>query len=266
MMKKLLLTLSLLLNSIDIVHATEPLKVGTTQFTYPFVIQGGNHQLFGFDIAMMTYICATLQRKCEYHIMKFDELLPAVASKKIDVAVNSITITPERAEIVNFSTPYLVSETRFLAQENMSQTPFSVKLLSTSKIGGLTGTITKEEIVSLGVDKPDITYFNEEGNMIEALNAGHIDLALVDEPTAAYWAAHSAGALIAFGKPIKYGFGLGIAVNKDETDLLKAINAALLKYQSSKNFKIDYAMYIEYALSTPSKGINLRPHRNRDVA
>ena len=251
LMKKLLLTLSFLLTSIGILHADEPLKIGTTQFTYPFVIQGGNHQLFGFDIAMMTYICATIHRSCEYRIMKFDELLPAVANKEIDVAVNSITITPQRAQIVDFSTPYLVSKTRFLAQKNMNKTPFSVKLLSTSKIGGLTGTITKEELLSLGVNNPNITYYKQEGNMIEALTAGNIDLALVDEPTAAYWATHSAGELIEFGKSITYGFGLGIAVNKEETELLKKINAALQKYQNSKNFKIDYAMYIQYAFQAP---------------
>lgn len=243
--KKLSLAL-LLLVSLG-VSANPPLRVATTQFTYPFVIQGGNHQLYGFDIAMMTYICATIHRDCQYQIMTFNELLPAVINNKADVAVNSITITPERSELVNFSVPYLVSETQFLAQARLQQQPFSIKFLSTSRIGGLIGTITNEEVISLGVVKPNIIYFNHENDMIEALNTGSIDLALVDEPTASYWAGHSAGSLVAFGKTITYGFGLGIAVNKAQTALLKQINAAIFQYQRSPNFKVDYATYLEYA-------------------
>lgn len=244
-MKKLRLASFLLLATMATVHADKPLQIGITQLTYPFVIQGEN-QLYGFDIAMMTYVCTTIQRECQYKIMPFNQLLPAVASKQVDVAVSAITITEARSEIVNFSIPYFISETRFIAQEKMGQHQITVELLSNSKIGGLKGTIVDAEISSLGVTKPDITHFDSETAMIEALNEGSIDLALLDEPTAIYWQVHSAGKFITIGKPITYGFGLGIAINKEEIALLKEINAALLEYQNSKNFKIDYAMYLEY--------------------
>jgi len=244
--KKMRLVFPLLFAGAINAHADAPLRVGVTQFTYPFVMQAGSHQFYGFDIAMMTYICATIHRDCQYHIMVFSDLIPAVANKEIDVAINSITITPSRAEIVNFSMPYLVSETRFLAQSDMRKSKFSIALLATLRIGGLKGTITNEELLSLGVTKPKITYFNLENDLVSALISDKIDVALVDEPTANYWVQHSAGQLVTFGKPIAYGFGLGVAVNQDDTALLKEINAAIIKYQSSKNFNIDYETYLEY--------------------
>lgn len=243
--KKLCLAGLFLLASITTVQAAKPLRVATTQLFYPFVIQAAN-QLYGFDIAMMSYVCAQIQRECKYKIMPFSELLTSVANKETDVAVSSITITEERAQIVNFSTPYLVSETRFLAQAKIGKQPIDIKFLSTAKIATLAGTIMDDAIKSLGVATPDISHFNSESDMIEALTEGTVDLALLDAPTAIYWQEHSAGTLLAVGKPFTYGFGLGIAVNKEETDLLQKINAAVLQYQNSNNFKVDYSMYLEY--------------------
>lgn len=243
--KKLCLASLFLLASITTPHAAKPLRIATTQLFYPFVIQAAN-QLYGFDIAMMTYVCAQLQRECKYQIMPFSELLSSVANKNADVAVSSITITAARAQIVNFSTPYLVSENRFLAQAKLGKQPIDVKFLSTAKIATLKGTIMDDAIKSLGVANPNISHFNGESDMIEALTEGTVDLALLDAPTAIYWQEHSAGTLLAVGQPFAYGFGLGIAVNKEETDLLKKINAAVLQYQNSNNFKIDYDMYLEY--------------------
>ncbi len=243
--KKWCLACVLLIVSITPAQAEKPLRIATTQLFYPFVIQATN-QLYGFDIAMMTYICAKIQRQCDYKIMPFGQLLPSVANKNTDLAVSSITITEDRAQIVNFSIPYFMSETRFLAQTKMGKSPINAKTLSEYKIATLEGTIMDDAVRSLGVVNPQISHFDSESDMIEAVVAGTVDLALLDAPTAIYWQEHSAGTLLAVGKPFTYGFGLGIAVNKEETDLLKQINAAVLEYQNSENFKVDYGMYLEY--------------------
>lgn len=243
--KKLGIACLILLTSITSAQAAKPLRIATTQLFYPFVIKAAN-QLYGFDIAMMTYICEQVQRECKYEIMPFSQLLPSIADKKADLAVSAITITADRAQIVNFSTPYLVSEISFLAQSTIGKRQIDVTFLSSAKIATLAGTIMDDAVKSLGVVNPNITHFNSEPDMIEALIDGIVDLALLDAPTATYWQGHSAGALVAIGKPFPYGFGLGIAVNKEEIDLLNQINAAVLKYQNSNNFKIDYGMYLEY--------------------
>lgn len=242
-MKKLYWLFLFLLTALFPVHAqNQPLRVATTGFTPPFVMQG-RHQLYGFDIAMISYICATIKRDCEYQPMPFDQLLTAVADNKADVAVSGISITTERYALVDFSIPYMVSNTRFLGKSNLANRVIDAKLLSTSRIGTITGKVFDQELLSLGAINPKIVHFNNEPAMIEALTAGTIDLALLDDPTANYWQQTTNGALVSMGNPIPYGFGLGIAIHKQEAALTDAINAAIHQFQTSTDFKTNYNTY-----------------------
>ena len=242
-MKKIRWSLLLLLTSILPAQAQNPpLRVATTRFTSPFVMQS-KQQLYGFDIAMTSYICATLKRDCEYLRMPFDELLTSVASNKADIAISGITITPERYNLVNFSIPYMDSNTRFLGRSKMANSIMNAELLSTSNIGIIKGKVFDEELLSLGASNPHITHFDEETAMIDALNSGTIDFVLLDDPTAIYWQQTTDGALVTIGKPIKYGFGLGIAINKDQSTVADAINIAIRQYQKSDDYKTNYNIY-----------------------
>ncbi len=72
-----------------------------------------------------------------------------------------------------------------------------------------------------------------------------IDFALMDSPSAYFWDIHSSGALKMIGDPIPSGIGFGIAVNKEETLLLHAINKALLIYLQSDDFKLHKSVYFD---------------------
>ena len=137
-----------------------PLRVAVSHFMPPFVIQGANQQFYGFDIAMMGFICARLERHCQFYPMSFDKLLDAVINKKADVAVSSITITADRAELVNFSTPYLPSRSRFVATTELASAKYTPTLLDNKKIGVQKGTIFANQIKSINIKNPTITYFD----------------------------------------------------------------------------------------------------------
>ena len=226
--------------------AGEPLNVGIESFTPPFVIQGSDNNIYGFDVEMMSSLCKMMQRTCQFRVMRFDELLPAVASKKIDVAVSSITITAERSQTVNFSIPYLLSYSRFLTTrvQGANQT-FSLDLLNNKKIGVAAGTVFANEIQMMGVKNASIQSYPTTEAALEALNNGEVDFILVDNPTATYWAANSANAFVTIGEPYMYGYGFGIAVNKTETNLLQTINKLLVQYQGSDEYKMNYTRYLQ---------------------
>jgi len=192
--------------------ANEPLNVGITSFGPPFVMHGSHNEVFGFDIDMMNSLCKILQRTCQYHVMRFDQLLTAVANNTVDVAVSAITITPERSKIVNFSLPYLLSYSRFLTKSPITQ-GFSLELLNNKTIGIEAGTIFADQIKSMGVKNPTIREFERSEDLLEELRAGNLDFVLLDSPTTLYWEANSAGAFVKVGPAYMYGFGLGIATN-----------------------------------------------------
>lgn len=226
------------------VHSAGPtLVVAVDNFSPPFVLRGANSQLYGFDIAMMENICQRIHRTCKYKPMPFNRLLDAVQQGQAEIAVGSIIITPERMTKVNFSIPYLLSESRFLGRTELAKQPFQIALLNDRKIGVESGTVFPDVLSSL-ISKPQMTLYDNLDDVIVALHDGDIELALMDAPTALYWQSQSSGTLTALGKPFSYGFGLGIAVNRNSPDLLNKINRAISDYEKSTAFKGDYQKYM----------------------
>ncbi|CEG58199.1 transporter substrate-binding domain-containing protein [Legionella fallonii] len=225
--------------------AGPPLNVGIQGFNPPFEIQGADNEIYGFDVDMMNGLCKIMDRTCVFHVIKFDLLLDAVESKKIDVAVSSITITAGRSALVNFSLPYLLSYSRFLGPSANKTQPFSLALLSNKKIGVEAGTIFADQIKVLGIINPTIKQYDTMELLVEALGKKDVDYILFDSPTATYWAANSGGEFSVIGPPLLYGYGFGIAINKEDRQLLLDINRALLQYQNSEEYKMNYNKYLE---------------------
>ncbi len=87
-----------------------------------------------------------------------------------------------------------------------------------------------------------ITY-NYEDEVINALNQGYIDYALLDRATTRFWASQSNGALSEIGQPIPLGLGFGIAVNPSNPILLPESKDSLIVYQNSPAFQKDFETY-----------------------
>jgi polar amino acid transport system substrate-binding protein len=220
------------------------LNIGTESFSPPFEMQGSKNEIYGFDIDMMNSLCKMMQRTCKYHIMRFDLLLEAVNRRELDMAISSITITPERTKTVSFSIPYLLSYSRFLIKASSKNEPFSLAYLNGKKIGVEAGTIFPQQIEAMGVKNPQIKMYATVSDQLTGLSKGEVDLILMDNPTAVYWASNSSETFKLEGPSYMYGYGLGIAVNPGEPGLLGALNQALLQYQSSPEYKQNFDRYL----------------------
>ena len=242
-MRKILQTLILLYCTTTFSADLQPaLRIAVPHFTPPYVMQGYKNNVTGFDIVMLTRICDYMRVKCKFVPMSTDDLLQAVADQQADLAVGALAITLAGYQKVNFSMPYLLSNVRFLglsAQQKWSPT------YKNAKIGVTAGGEFPAELTPMANMPKKIISFQHSTQMIDALNKGNIDLALMDNATTIYWQNHSSGKFIAVGKQFSLGFGLGIAVNLDNVALVKAVNAAILKYESTPEFKELYSMYFD---------------------
>ena len=92
-------------------------SVGTNAEYPPFeYLEDG--KVAGLDADIVELISKKTGIKYEWKNMNFDGLIPALQTKKIDVAIAGMSITPERAKAVNFSIPYLTSNVTFIANKN----------------------------------------------------------------------------------------------------------------------------------------------------
>ena len=191
----------------------------------------------------MERVCATIQYKCQFIAMPFKQLLPAVEADKVDLAIGSIIITPERASQVTFSSPYFLSRLRFLGREAVQADKITPKQLINKKIG-ITDQVFAPALKKLGVNDSQIVIYPQEDTLVKALTTGDIQFALVDNATAVYWHRNSSGNLKVVGDPFAFGYGMGIAISIKNASLVKPINAAVLHYQNSGAFLLDFHKYL----------------------
>ncbi|WP_454785085.1 transporter substrate-binding domain-containing protein [Legionella sp. WA2024007413] len=221
-----------------------PLIVATEMFNPPFIMQGANKQLFGFDIEMMEDICEIIHRKCIYRSEFMENtLLSSIEKHEADIGVSSITITLERSERVNFSYPYLPSDVQYLALKKWAAIPFSKDVLNEKKIGVQVGTIYEQVIKESGLSDVQIINYSSTNRLIKALGQGEVDFILQDALAAQYWITQIP-IFTTFGKPFTYGYGFGIAVNKSDKELLQQINNALVEFEENGQFKKTYDRYV----------------------
>lgn len=221
-----------------------PLIIATETFNPPFIMQGANKQLFGFDIEMMEFICQNIHRNCQYRPDFLENSIISIVEKhEADIGVASITITLERAQHVNFSHPYLPSDAQYLALKKWAAVPYSKDAFDGKKIGIQAGTIFEKVINDSGFSNVQIIKYNSTPQLIQALNDGRVDFILQDALSAQNWVMQLQ-VFTTYGKPFSSGYGFGIAVNKDNSELLEQINEALHEYQKNGQFKKNYDKYI----------------------
>ncbi|CDZ76300.1 ABC transporter arginine-binding protein 1 precursor [Legionella massiliensis] len=228
----------------SVLHADERiLKVAVSAYEPPFVIQESNNKFYGFDIALIEAICRSINYRCQYIPMPFSRLLPAIESNQVDMAVGSIFITPERANRVLFSSPYFLSRLRFLVRGATKDGSLNAQAFAGRNIG-VTNTSFTAPLKQWGVKNSQIVNYKQEDALVKALNNGYIQFALLDNSTAVYWHQNSSGNLKVFGPPIIFGYGVGIAISPKNAALVSPINEALLKYQNSPGFTLNFHKYL----------------------
>lgn len=223
-----------------------PLRVAVPAFSPPFVMQGTPQHYYGFDIEIIEAVCKKLERRCEYMPMAFDDLLPALTAEKADVAIGGLMITLKRSDVIRFSAPYLVSKAQFIAAKKTPiKTPFEMRHLAGEKLGVLTDGAFSHTVRLMSQNKPKLTLFKQDSDIISALNTHQINLALLNLPKARYWESNSGGVFKEVGAPFPVGFGFAIAISPNNLSLIKPINFALFEYQESTQFKKNYDLYIK---------------------
>ncbi|MBO7090080.1 MAG: amino acid ABC transporter substrate-binding protein, partial [Lentisphaeria bacterium] len=118
----------------------KPLIVACEAATSPYCYYTGTESspVAGIDIDIIQEIAKELGRPVQYKIVPFQQIFSLVSMGKADIGAAGITITPQRAERVLFSTVYDVSSQVIVVPKNSSLTDeFSLK---TARVAAQEGT------------------------------------------------------------------------------------------------------------------------------
>lgn len=89
----------------DVNKADAQLVVATNAEFAPWEYKEGN-QYYGIDMEIAQLIADELNLELVIDDMDFDMVVGAVGKQGVDIAMSGITITAERMDVINFSTPY----------------------------------------------------------------------------------------------------------------------------------------------------------------
>ena len=218
------------------------LRVGTDASYAPSeFLAGDGKTVQGFDVDLFNAVAATLGLKAEYVPSKFDSIITGVQGKKYDVGVSSFTVNADRMKQVNMISYYNAGTQWATAAGN----PKKVDLENPC---GLTvavqkGTVQQEEDLPAKVDackkagKPTrVLVYEGQDQATAAVVSGKADAMLADSPVVAYAVKQSKDKLEALGD-IYDAAPYGYVVAQDDTDLAKAILAALKSLESNGGYE-----------------------------
>jgi polar amino acid transport system substrate-binding protein len=111
----------------------------------------------------------------------------APGPKDFDFDVNEISITPKRAEQVDFSPPYYTANQAVVANPGSSAaSATSLADLSSSKIGVQIGTTSLDAVDAEIQPSSQPQVFDTSNDVVNALKQGAVEAVVVDVPTALY--------------------------------------------------------------------------------
>ncbi|KIU51689.1 MULTISPECIES: cystine ABC transporter substrate-binding protein [Pseudomonas] len=210
------------------------ISVGLEGTYPPFSFVDTDGKLTGFEVELSEALAKELGVKARLQPTKWDGILAALESKRLDIVVNQVTISDERKKKYDFSEPYTVSGIQALVLTKNKDTIKTAQDLAGKKVGVGLGT-NYEQWLKDNVPKAIIKTYDDDPSKFQDLRVGRIDAILIDRLAALEY-ARKAKDTIAAGDAFSRQEA-GVALRKGEPELLDAINKALDKLRADGTLK-----------------------------
>ena len=190
-------------------------------------IEGG--EIVGIDAEIAGAIAEKLGLQIQIEDMEFDAIIEAVKSGKADIGLAGMTVTPDRAEEVNFTASYATGVQVVIVTEDSAITSVddlfaegasNVIGVQRNTTGDLYTTWDLEDAGLATIDR-----YSKGAEAVQALKTGKVDCVVIDNEPAKAFVAEVEGLKILDTEYILEEYAG--AMNKDDAELFEAVNAAL---------------------------------------
>lgn len=210
------------------------LIVATDAAWPPFEYMEGEN-IVGADMEIAADIAESLGVELEIINVAFDSLSMYLDNKEADLAIAAITVTEERAEVLEFSEPYCTSGQYIIVKEDDEKVA-AIEDLAGYIIGvhlGTTGDFLASDEVNMGVlmgTGASVQQYKDLTVAAMGLNAGDVQAIVCDKQLAENICVINEGlkcmeAVYADGTSTQEQYA--VAADKGETDLIEKVNAVV---------------------------------------
>ena len=198
------------------------LTMATNAAFPPYEMTTDAGEFEGIDIETAQAIADKLGLELQIDDMDFDAALLSVQQGKADIVMAGVTVTDERKAVMDFSDSYATGIQSVIVPEGSDIA--SPDDLAGKKIGtqrGTTGYIYCTD--DFGEDA--VVAYDSGLTAVQALNNGQVDAVVIDNAPAKEYVAANPGLKVLETSYAEEDYAIGM--NKDNTALVEAVNAAL---------------------------------------
>lgn len=207
------------------------LIVGSDTTYPPFETVNDSGEIVGFDVDVVKAVCAQINCVPKFQTTAWDGIFPALANGEFDMVASGVTITPERAKVVDFTTPYFSVDQAVAVRvedESLTLADFTGDGSSLT-LGAQTGTTNAKTAEDL-VGRDRVRLYDDFNAAVLGLINGDVDGVMIDDVTADAFVQQYAGQLAVAVRNVQSGDQLGFAVQQGDP-LVDALDAGLKKIQ-----------------------------------
>lgn len=196
-------------------------------------IKDTNDYAYGYDVMMAKLIAEKLGYELEIQRTDWDSLPVALQSGKLDCVIAGQSITAERLQTVDFTTPYYYADVVCLVKADGAYS-------AAQNVADLAGVKCTSQINTIWYDVLDqiadvdkLPAMETVPNMLVALDSGKVDLVCTDMPTAmAAVVAYPDMKIVDFAGGTGFevsdeDVNIGISIQKGNAELVEKINGVL---------------------------------------
>ncbi len=218
--------------------------VGVESAYAPFSSENEQKEVVGFDIDVMKALAKKIGIQVKFVPTPFEGFFNFLAQGDRDLLISAITITDERKKSVAFSDPYFVA-TQTIALPAADTKVNQMEDLKPLTVGTQSAT-SGDELVQqvLGKNSAKIKRFDSTPLALKELESGGVDAVVADEPVVKNYIANNPNSkLRTVTDPNFPKEDYGIAVRKDDPELLAKINKGLAEMKADGSFAAISAQY-----------------------
>ena len=216
------------------------LTMATNAYFPPYEYYEGN-QIVGIDAEIAQEVANRLGLELVIEDVEFDSIIAGVQSGKYDIGVAGMTVTDERLQAVNFTTPYSTGIQSIIVAEGSDITDIDSLIESGCTVGVQSGT-TGDIYMTDEVGEERIDRYNKGNDAILALLNGVVGAVVIDDQPAQAFVAVNEG-LVILETPYTVE-DYAMCISKDNEALLAAINDVLAEMEADGTIAAIIETYI----------------------